>query len=233
MPKRPSNEDKIYLSKKEEEVIYNIISKAFHKGIYHLCITKIIKCVHEDDAHLLIEAVPYNIDGKKMDIDDEINIDKYIYKQYKEYYDALLEVIDKSKLDNRIILTSETFNKDELFKNLTIPRKGHNDDDFMYCLKCNRKNFKLYLELFWKDAQKVLIKSDDSSDLDYVQITSKSMSEIWSRMNLNLFNQAYNYVSKIAVTSNKNKMNEVIVTTTLYLKTIKLLQREEDSSYEE
>lgn len=32
---------------------------------------------------------------------------------------------------------------------------------------------------------------------------------------------------------NKNKMNEVIVTTTLYLKTIKLLQREEDSSYEE
>lgn len=232
MSKRISKENKIYLSKKEEEVIHNVLSKAFHSGIYQLCITKVIKCVHGDLAHLLIEAIPYNIDEKKMDIDDKINIDKYIYKQYEEYYDALLEVIDKSKLDSRIILTSETFNKDELFKNLIIPRKGRNDNDFMYCLKCNRKNSKLYLELFWKDAQKVVIKSDMSYDLDRVKFKAKSIADEWTTIKINQFNQTYDYVSKIEVTSNKNKMNEVIATTTIYLKTIKLLQREEDMNYE-
>lgn len=223
MSKRISKENKIYLSKKEEKVIHNVISKTFHSGIYQLCITKVIKCVHGDNAHLLIEAIPYNVDGTKIDIYNEINIDKNIYKQYKEYYDELLTVIGKSILDNRIILTSETFNKDELFKNLMIPRKGRNDDDFMYCLKCNRKNFKPYLELFWNDAQKVVIKSDMSYDLDYVRRKAQVIAKAWSTMKRNQFNQAYDYVSKIEVTLGKNKMGENMATTTIYLKTIKLL----------
>lgn len=191
-----------YLSEKETEIINNVIKiiKRKYPNACKVRITKVMKVMSTDvnySSHLMIKAIPIDTQGNSI-------------------------------TDCELFCDSESFLTTEMFTSLNTfglnPYEqffcGLDWDKYKYTLEYDEDSHKLYLTPYWKDAQKVVIKSSPDTNINEVNSAAQYISSSWN-------NIGSQYVSKIDtmmdVEEDESGKISPIVITTIYLKVLQAL----------
>ena len=201
MDESKENLETDYLSEKETEIVNTAITKVKEQypNACKVCITKVNKMISaevNDSSYLMINIIPLDAENNPI-------------------------------VDYGVHYTTVSFLTTEMFTSLNAiglePYEQFCRFDwnrFEYSLEYDEDSHKLYINPYWGNAQKVVIKSSSDTDQDNISSAAAYISSSWC-------NIGHQYVSKIDTMMDLEQdecgEDRPVLITTVYLKVLQTL----------